>query len=231
MIPKIIHQLWEGEPLPDFYVQFAQTWKENHPGWQYEFWDGDRMETFVRIHYPQFVNAYRGFRHNIQRWDAVRYLILYKTGGMYADFDYECLLPVDDYMAEEGKCYFAMEPEEHCIRFFGRDTFTNALMATCPDHPFFKKIIEHIFHESHHEYTNNTVRDVHASTGPVMLTDLYRNYPHKDEIVLWPPELASPWTKTEVRCMLNGTADESYLEKKLEKAFAVHYFFSLWAKK
>jgi len=28
---------------------------------------------------------------------------------------------------------------------------------------------------------------------------------------------------------MNGTADEPLLEKKLEKAFTVHYFFSLWA--
>jgi len=35
--------------------------------------------------------------------------------------------------------------------------------------------------------------------------------------------------KNEVRSVMNGTADEPLLEKKLEKAFAVHYFFSLWA--
>ena len=229
MIPKIIHQQWEGDALPDLLTQLARTWKEKHPDWKYEFWDGGRMESFVRTHYPQLIDTYLEFRYNMQRWDAFRFLVLYKTGGLYVDFDYECILPVDDYVAEEGKCYFSMEPEDHCVNFFGRETFNGALMVTCPGHPFFKKIIDHIFLESKFEYTNNMVRDVHASTGPVMLTDLYQDYPNRDEIVLWPAELASPWTKTEVRRILNDIADESYMEKKLEKAFAVHYFFSLWA--
>jgi len=230
MIPKIIHQLWEGEPLYEFYSKLAETWKEQHPDWKYEFWDGDRMRTFVQRHFPQFVDAYIGLKYDIQRWDAVRYMILYKIGGMYMDFDYECLSPADEYLAEEGKCYFALEPEEHCIYLFGRDTFSNALMATYPGHPFFKKILDHIFVESHFEYTNHIGRDVHASTGPMMLTELYQHYPNKDEIVLWPAKLAMPWTNADVRSFMNGTADESYLEKKLEKAFAVHYFFSTWAR-
>ncbi|WP_246867052.1 glycosyltransferase [Parabacteroides distasonis] len=27
----------------------------------------------------------------MQRWDAIRYLILYRMGGMYVDFDYQSL--------------------------------------------------------------------------------------------------------------------------------------------
>jgi len=197
MIPKIIHQIWEGrtEPLPDFYLQFGETWKKFHPVWKFEFWDGDRMDVFVKEHYPHLKDFYYGFRYNIQRWDAIRYLILYKMGGLYVDFDCECLKPVDDYVAEYGKCYFSMEPEEHCVDFFRQATFNNALMASCPSHPFFKKIIDHIFFESQYVYTNNKVRDVHATTGPVMLSELYRNYPCKDDIVLWTSELASPWSK------------------------------------
>ena len=40
MIPKIIHKVWEGksEPLSDFFKEFAQTWKDNYPDWDYEFW-------------------------------------------------------------------------------------------------------------------------------------------------------------------------------------------------
>jgi len=207
----------------------GKTWKEQHPDWRYEFWNGERMSAFIKDHYPHLADVYFGFPYNIQRWDAIRYLILYQMGGMYVDFDYECLEPVDKHIIEREKCYFTMEPEEHCINFFGCDTFSNAFMVSCPGHPFFKKIIDHIFIESKYGYTKNKVRDVHATTGPVMLRYLYRNYPNKDEIVLWPAELASPWSKNEAISMMRKTADEAYLEKKLEKAFAVHYFFSLWA--
>ena len=229
MIPKIIHQLWEGASLPELCKQLGKTWKAHHSDWRYEFWDGDRMRSFVKNHFPHLEDACLSFKYNIQRWDVIRYLILYQTGGMYVDFDYECLEPVDDYVADPGICYFAMEPEDHCVNFFGQSTFTNALMVTCPDHPFFKKIIDHIFFDAQYVYTDNKIHDVHASTGPVMLRETYHKYPNKDEIVLWPEELVSPWSKNEVRSVMNGTADELNLEKKLEKAFAVHYFFSMWA--
>ena len=231
MIPKIIHQVWEGrrDPLPDFYIQLGETWKENHPDWKYELWDGDRMDAFVKNTYPHLSDAYFNFIYSVQRWDVIRYLILYEMGGIYADFDYECLHAFDDYVTEKGKCYFAMEPEDHCVHFFGQDTFNNALMATCPGHHFFKKMIDHIFVESKYEYSNQKIRDVHATTGPIMLTELYKDYPCKDDIVLWPEELVSPWSKLEGRSFLRGSADMQYLEKKIEKAIAIHYFFSLWA--
>lgn len=229
MIPKTIHQIWEGETLSELYELFGKTWKEQHPDWRYEFWNGERMATFIKDHYPLLANFYFEFPYNIQRWDVIRYLILYQIGGMYIDFDYECIDSVDRYIDGNNKCYFSMEPEDHCVNFFGCDTFSNALMVSCPGHPFFKKIIDHIFFESKYVYTNNKIHDVHATTGPVMLRELYKNYPFKDEIVLWPAELASAWSKSDVENFIKGTA-EDLLEKKLEKAFAVHYFFSSWAK-
>ncbi len=230
MIPKIIHQVWEGRngALPGFCMQWSDTWKEHHPGWRYEFWNGDRMEAFVKKHYPHLEDAYFGFQYNVQRWNVIRYLILFEMGGMYVDFDYKCLESVDKHVAGHGKCYFAMEPGEHCVNFFGQDTFNHALMAACPRHPFFKKIIDHIFFESQYACRGIKVLDVHATTGPVMLTELYRAYPHKDEIVLWPEELVSPWSELEARSAMDGTADVAYLEKKLEKAIAVHYFSGSW---
>jgi mannosyltransferase OCH1-like enzyme len=64
MIPKIIHQVWEGrrDPLPDFYKQLSETWKEHHPDWQYEFWNGDRIEAFVEDNFPHLKDAYFNFK-------------------------------------------------------------------------------------------------------------------------------------------------------------------------
>lgn len=49
-IPKIIHQVWEGkkEPLPDFLRKLGDTWRSNHPDWEYVYWDKERMEVFVQ---------------------------------------------------------------------------------------------------------------------------------------------------------------------------------------
>ena len=117
MIPHIIHQVWEGktELLPEQFMQFAETWKENHPAWQYEFWEKKRMDTFVRKYYPEFAGTYFGYRYDVQRWDAIRYLILYKMGGVYVDFDYECLEPMDTYIFEKS-CCLGLEPDKRIHR-------------------------------------------------------------------------------------------------------------------
>jgi mannosyltransferase OCH1-like enzyme len=113
-IPKIIHQIWSGieEPLPEYFRILGETWKEHHPTWKYELWDNERMTGFIRTYYPQHWEIYQKYPYNVQRWDAIRYLILYKIGGMYVDFDSECLKPHDELFT--GKtCCFSMEPEEH----------------------------------------------------------------------------------------------------------------------
>ena len=61
-----------NDPLPDIFLEFSLTWKENHPDWKYEFWDNDRMNNFVVTHYPEYWDAYNRYPYNVQRWDAIR---------------------------------------------------------------------------------------------------------------------------------------------------------------
>ena len=145
-IPKIIHQIWSGiaEPLPKHFRQFGETWKERHPDWKYEFWDNERMNTFIEKYYPYYWNTYQSFQYDIQRWDAIRYLILEKIGGLYVDFDVECLR-VHDGILQGKTCCFSMEPEIHGLPYGKPFLFNNALMACIPEHPFMKKIIEAVF--------------------------------------------------------------------------------------
>ena len=228
MIPKIIHQIWDGpeDSLPDFFIQLGETWKAYHPTWQYELWDGKRMDSFVINNYPNMADIYFNYKYNIQRWDVFRYLLLYKTGGMYVDFDYECLASFDDYLAKD-KCYFPMEPEMHC-RSFGKDIyFGNALMITPPGHLFFESVIAHLQNTSI-AYTANKLRNVLNSTGPLMLTNLYEKYINKTDIHLFSPEQIAPWSKKEVQDYINGIADNEMLAEKLENAIAIHYFWSSW---
>ena len=75
MIPQIIHQIWEGktESLPDVFLEFSETWKNHHTGWKYEFWDRNRMETFVHDYFPEIEDLYFSYRYDVQRWDMIRY--------------------------------------------------------------------------------------------------------------------------------------------------------------
>ena len=92
-IPKIIHQVWEGrtEPcMPTRLQILARTWREQNPDWEYHLWNGEEMDELVEKHFPEYLSLYRSFSYNVQRWDTIRYMILYVYGGVYTDLDTEC---------------------------------------------------------------------------------------------------------------------------------------------
>ena len=53
------------------------------------------------------------FPYDVMRWDVIRYMILYKIGGLYVDFDYECSLK------KQG----AILSNEEMAKIFGKGTY------------------------------------------------------------------------------------------------------------
>ncbi len=230
-IPKIIHQIWSDffHPLPDCFKELSQTWKHDYPEWKYEFWDDNRMNQFVINNYPQYWEFYNRFPYDIQRWDAIRYLILDKMGGMYVDFDYESIKPLDQ-LLEDKRCCFAAEPE-HTYSFFDKNVmFNNALMLSVPEHPFIQNIIHSVFCERTLNYpVLPKDRCVLNTTGPFLLIDLYNNLPvsEKSDVYLVPAKFVTPFDGNQAKLARAGV-ENSELETCLEDAYAVHYFIGNW---
>ncbi len=230
-IPKIIHQIWSDidKPLPEFFITLGETWKEQYPEWKYEFWDDQRMTAFVREFYPQYWEVYNRFPFNVQRWDAIRYLILDKVGGMYVDFDYESIEPIDQLIGDKT-CCFALEPPSHCNIFKKQVMFNNALMLNKPGHPFMKKIVETVFSEERLKYeTSDKNKCVLNTTGPWILIDLYEalSEQEKEDVYLIPDKYVTPFDVMQARQLRMGIETEE-LENCLQEAYAVHYFFNGW---
>jgi len=227
MIPKIIHQIWEGPPQSELLMKLSESWRLHHPDWHYELWNSERMISFVKDSYPQMEDICFNYKYSIQRWDVIRYLILYKLGGMYVDCDYECFESFNGYITESSKCYFAMEPDEHRLIFKKNIYFSNSLMITPPCHPFFEYLIKNLQTASV-IYTDNKLLDVLNSTGPIMLSSLYEKFENKSIIEFLLPELVMPWSRMDVQNYINGTANDEILGHKLEKAISIHYFGGAW---
>ena len=60
----------------------ARTWREQNPDWEYHLWNGEEMDELVEKHFPEYLSLYRSFSYNVQRWDTIRYMILYVYGGV-----------------------------------------------------------------------------------------------------------------------------------------------------
>lgn len=231
-IPKIIHQIWSGidEPLPELAKTLAETWKRDYPNWEYRFWDNKRINSFILQNYPQYWGIYSNFPYDIQRWDVIRYLILYKIGGMYVDFDYESIKPLDKIINNKS-CCFALEPKSHCAMEL-KYIFNNALMFSVPCHPFMGKIIETVLSRDQIEpQADDKNRYVLSTTGPWALVRLYKTLSkfEKKDIYLIPAKYVTPFDLYQAKFVRLGFEDEELINS-FNKAYAVHYFLGSWLK-
>jgi len=131
-IPKIIHQTYKSDKLPDHWKQTPVEWQENHPDWQYEFWSDERNRKLIEEHYPWFLEQYDSYPTPIQRSDAIRYFILHHHGGIYADLD----------IISSRNLEQLLQNEELVLWKTPNAGITNSLMASVPGHRFFEKLHE-----------------------------------------------------------------------------------------
>lgn len=230
---KIIHQIWSNKlfEYPKIMESFTMTWKSDYPNWQYIMWNDDMIFEFVDKEYPEYSDMFRRFPFDVQRWDAARYLILYKMGGMYIDTDYESVKSLECFL--DGKsCCFSMEPDTHVYshKHLHEHVFNNALIYSKPGNWFLKKIIDNVFSEETFLHSiENKYECVLETTGPWRLVDMYYSLSdnERNSIFLIPAKYVTPFDIPQVIRLRQGERSEE-LEECLNEAYAVHYFFGCW---
>ena len=198
MIPKLIHQTWKTGDVPRKWRRFADTVREMNPGWEYRLWTDADNDEFVRREYPEFYEIFTGFSRGIMRADVIRYLIMFKIGGVYLDLDYEVLRPFDF-----GDCRVVLPMNRS--RAFGdpSNELGNCIFASVPGHRFWYDVIEDLRTNppAVSEYTQ-----IVEATGPRLLTRIYNsnNYPDicvPERLVYHPP---SPHGRKEIEQIRNN---------------------------
>ena len=231
-IPKIIHQIWsdKDKSLPEYFSKMAETWKYDYPNWEYLFWDDNKMNSFILEYFPQYWEVYNGFPYNVQRWDAIRYLILYKMGGMYVDFDFESLKPLDELLCDK-QCCFPQEPISHCGIFKRNFIINNSLMASVPYHNYLQNIIEKVFSKENLELSFTALNKdiVFDTTGQWVLVDVYERLSaeERSDVYLIPPSYINPFDLPKADIAKRGHWDKC-LEDSIKEAYAIHYYFGTW---
>lgn len=170
-IPKIIHQTWKNKKIPDDWLISKQRWEEFHPGWEYRLWTDRDNREYIKINYPNFLEIFDSYPHNIQRADVIRYFILRDFGGVYSDLDIEPLGPIDkyvDHIASNGGVGLV---------FSGNvNVFTNSFMISAPRNPIWNKVIERLYRQEIPWWAMTKHFEVMYSTGPLMLNAVANEY-------------------------------------------------------
>jgi hypothetical protein len=160
---RIILQTWKRKDLagaPRLYRLCQPTWRRYHPGWTYTLLDDGDIEAYVARHFPRFFDAmWHRYPRGVERSDLIRYLFLFREGGLYADLDFECLRSFNPAIAAETASVLlgSLSKPDH------PEGIPNALMiARQPKERFWLLVLEEVLRAVG---ASETI----ARTGPVAL--------------------------------------------------------------
>lgn len=218
-IPKIIHQIWLGSKIPDRYKKLNDSFKQLNPDWEYRLWSDEDIEEFNLINKKAFdIAGNYGMKSDIARYEIVE-----KFGGIYADTDFECLKPLDDFIGCSFFCglFFSKNPEI---------AFPNGLFGSIPNNKILKDLISGI-----NIINLSKPDDIMNATGPYYFGRIVTKYFLEDknnDIILFPTDYAyslpssTRFNQTGIRFEDNIELTRKYRDKPTH--YLLHYFHVSW---
>jgi len=174
-IPKTIHFIWIGpKKFPEKSVANLISWKKHHPTWTIFFWTDDPnrslpIKDIKRRCTTDFdFGPIRPYLEQTHNWgamsDLMRYMIVYKEGGIYVDHDVECIRPLDPLTSHYD--FVAGYSALHNYHFSLNSPFVpnNGVIASRPHHPIMKKTIERLCDR----WTQTTQKETYESFSHVV---------------------------------------------------------------
>jgi hypothetical protein len=132
MIPKKIHYVWVGGPLPEKQRAFIETWRRTNPSYEVVCWDENTIDFSI----PVIREAYRR-----GRWatvaDIARLVAVHQHGGIYLDTDFEVFKPLDRLLSDRCFCAFQREADP-------TDWVCNGVFGAEPKHWFVRDALEQV---------------------------------------------------------------------------------------
>jgi hypothetical protein len=199
-IPRIIHQTYGTQHLPEALQRNVADLKARNPGWDYRFYDDAAVDAFLATHFDPAIHAlYQRIdpRYGAARADLFRYLVIYKLGGVYLDIKSRFLRPIDDVLRGDeafvlsqwsngpGQKYegFGLKPE---VAHIAGGEFQQWHVIAAPGHPFLHAVLLAIFDgiERYVPWRHGTGKvGVIRLTGPIVYTltiaPLVAHHPHR----------------------------------------------------
>ena len=116
LIPKVIHYCWfGGNPLPDRYKLWMESWHKFCPDYQIIEWNENNYDVSKNAYmYQAYQNRKWGFVPDFARLD-----IIYNYGGIYLDTDVELVQNLDDLLYQKGFAGFQNAEQVNFGQGFG----------------------------------------------------------------------------------------------------------------
>ena len=203
MIPRVFHRIWlGGQPMPDLFAQWGQSWLDLNPGWT--------MVTWTERNLPPSAHPMAVARacHLSQRSNVYRYEVLARQGGVYLDCDFQALRPLGSIL--DGISAFA------AFKVPGRPSA--AILGCEPGHVFALDLVRRI-----------SERDpaISMTMGDGHVKDVLATHP---EVRMFEPELLHPVRHFECRKLWRDGIPLPVEEVRamFPHALACHYWSDKW---
>jgi mannosyltransferase OCH1-like enzyme len=205
---KIIHQVWFGI-IPNRSVakkayeglrKYRDSWLTRNTNWVYFCWNLENSRELIKRFYPQHIELYDSYSYHIQRCDAVRYFILHRYGGLYADMDYFCNVSWDKVAEEYPNGIYLVETPN---KVYNDIHVSNSLMYSEPRHVFWSKMfIELELCKTAPIYYSRHIT-IMFTTGPGILNRVFNKYQTRYKLNYYPFKLFHPYGLTSDIITLN----------------------------
>lgn len=196
MIPRLLHFVWVGDPIPGQFAEWVSGWRDLHPTWDVRVWSEDDLDWLHNQDIFDRAEQIAPGHEGQLRSDVARYEILFRFGGVYLDCDLEPRRPLDDLLDTE--CFAAWETDDVWIN--------NAVIGAVPGHDLMHRLVAELPHNVKRQHGK---RPNHM-TGPRFLTPRARAH----GITLHPARLFYPYRWDEL-----DRAGEEFPD-----AYAVHHW-------
>jgi len=183
-IPKTLHYVWlSNDPFPVLNVQCINSWKEQLPGYEWVFWDCERIDSIESKWLKQSIAA----RKYAFATDYIRIYALYHYGGIYLDADVELIGSPAPFLHHD---FF--------IGFEYNNDLEPAVFGSVANHPLLKDLLSYY---SERPFIKN---DGQPDTRPLPLIfnekaekfgfkpNGQKQFLAKDGIAIYPSEIFSP---------------------------------------
>lgn len=184
VIPRIIHQTHSEQKFSKEVHSNIELLRSNNPNWEHRFYDEFDRFSFIRQHYDlRILRAYNKINpiYGAARADFFRYLLMYKTGGLYLDLKSNSSKPLDEVVSNHNYIlsHWDNRPEGETPGwglFEGGPEFGEYQqwhIACTAGHPFLEQVILAVLYkiETYDTAFGPTgILGVTSTTGPVVYT-------------------------------------------------------------
>ena len=188
-IPRIVHQTFARiEDLSPEILEKNRQLEILNPDYIFEYYDDVRVDSWIEANCDdQLISVFRSINPNYgaAKADLFRYLLIYKTGGIYLDIKSTCIKPLDlivNPLDEFIISRWELDPLTNNRRFgrhmelqkLGIDEFQQWFLISIPFNPIILSVIQEVTNrlsKSREKFRTSFGRlGVYRLTGPIVFS-------------------------------------------------------------